>query len=346
VVIVDLRDTSVKVTAGSPTGGIPGRETTSRMSSRAGGPLDASVVAVNADFYTAAGYTISHRVLDGEIVQTEPPPRSDAWSSRYRQQFGRTRSGRVLMERLRFSGAAMFEGGGRCTIGGVNTPPGSGGLTVFTHHAAPDTAGVDARVRRVPARRASTRGDTIIAVVSAGTGSRASLLGRDELVLQWNVDSVSVEEAVVEPGDTIRLLLGFEGLADPPVVLVGGLPRLVVDGALNPLLSEPATGPPADFALKRHPRTGVGITRDSTTLMLVTVDGRQAASVGMTLQEFGELMLSLGIHQGLNLDGGGSTTMVVDREVVNVPSDPTGERPVANCLVVLQRGRKTSSGGN
>jgi exopolysaccharide biosynthesis protein len=53
--------------------------------------------------------------------------------------------------------------------------------------------------------------------------------------------------------------------------------------------------------------------------------------------EFGNLMLSLGIYQGLNLDGGGSTTMVVDGVVVNSPSDLTGERPVAHCLVVLRK---------
>jgi exopolysaccharide biosynthesis protein len=63
----------------------------------------------------------------------------------------------------------------------------------------------------------------------------------------------------------------------------------------------------------------------------------------MTLEEFGTLMLSLGIYQGLNLDGGGSTTMVVDGAVVNSPSDPTGERAVANCLVVLRKSMSKSS---
>jgi exopolysaccharide biosynthesis protein len=55
----------------------------------------------------------------------------------------------------------------------------------------------------------------------------------------------------------------------------------------------------------------------------------------MTLAEFADLMISLGVYQGLNLDGGGSTTMVVEGKIVNSPSDATGERPVANCLLVV-----------
>jgi len=57
----------------------------------------------------------------------------------------------------------------------------------------------------------------------------------------------------------------------------------------------------------------------------------------MSLQEFGDLMVGAGVFEGLNLDGGGSTTMVVDGVVVNSPSDAAGERPVANCLLLMER---------
>jgi hypothetical protein len=62
-----------------------------------------------------------------------------------------------------------------------------------------------------------------------------------------------------------------------------------------------------------NPRTGAGITKDNR-LLLVTIDGRQSGfSEGMYLDEVGTLLLSLGANDGLNLDGGGSTTMVVDK---------------------------------
>ena len=72
--------------------------------------------------------------------------------------------------------------------------------------------------------------------------------------------------------------------------------------------------------------------------------GIQGYSVGMSLQELAEFMhtrlaefsrAKTNAYQGLNLDGGGSTTMVVEEQVVNKPSDPTGERPVANALLVV-----------
>ena len=53
--------------------------------------------------------------------------------------------------------------------------------------------------------------------------------------------------------------------------------------------------------------------------------------------EFADLMIDEGIYQGLNLDGGGSTTMVVNNKVVNSPSDKTGERKVGNCIVLIRK---------
>jgi exopolysaccharide biosynthesis protein len=76
-----------------------------------------------------------------------------------------------------------------------------------------------------------------------------------------------------------------------------------------------------------HPRTAVGFSQDSTKLYFFTVDGRQPGySVGMSLEELASYMLGWGVYQGVNLDGGGSTTMVVRNIVVNSPSDPEGER--------------------
>ena len=66
----------------------------------------------------------------------------------------------------------------------------------------------------------------------------------------------------------------------------------------------------------------------------MTVDGRQPRySVGVTLLEAARLMRALGASEALNLDGGGSTTMVVAGQLVNRPSDGT-ERAVSDALVV------------
>lgn len=64
-----------------------------------------------------------------------------------------------------------------------------------------------------------------------------------------------------------------------------------------------------------HPRTFFGLSQDRKTLYLVTVDGRQAGySEGVTLKEGSELLRRLGAYDAINMDGGGSTTMVLVRE--------------------------------
>jgi exopolysaccharide biosynthesis protein len=95
------------------------------------------------------------------------------------------------------------------------------------------------------------------------------------------------------------------------------------------------------FATNRHPRTVVGLDRTGTKLTLVTVDGRQSnLSIGMTLHELSQQMILLGCTSALNLDGGGSTTLVYRdpathaQKVVNSPSD-SRERSVADALGIM-----------
>ena len=94
---------------------------------------------------------------------------------------------------------------------------------------------------------------------------------------------------------------------------------------------------PSTFTDVRHPRTMIGTDRRGY-LWLITVDGRQPDhSVGMTFTELIALADRLDLQHALNLDGGGSTTMVVGGEIVNRPSDATGPRPVSDAILVRAR---------
>jgi hypothetical protein len=91
------------------------------------------------------------------------------------------------------------------------------------------------------------------------------------------------------------------------------------------------------FATERHPRTMIG-TDDRGAIWLVTVDGRNPSlSLGMRFEELQSLARCLRLQEALNLDGGGSTTMVVHGAIVNHPSDLTGPRPVSDVLLVFVR---------
>jgi hypothetical protein len=87
----------------------------------------------------------------------------------------------------------------------------------------------------------------------------------------------------------------------------------------------------------RNPRTAVGILADGR-IIFVTIDGRELGqSVGATIGELRALMQELGAIDALNLDGGGSTTMVIDGKVVNLPSDPSGPRLVGDALTLSSK---------
>ena len=120
-------------------------------------------------------------------------------------------------------------------------------------------------------------------------------------------------------------------------MLLGGWPRILRDGKNVAADAATVEGTISRNAEMRHPRTAVGFSRDSTTLFILTVDGRSENSGGMTLGELANMMRKLGAWQAMNFDGGGSTTMVIEGAVVNKPSDTTGEREVGNVLAVIKK---------
>lgn len=111
---------------------------------------------------------------------------------------------------------------------------------------------------------------------------------------------------------------------------------VMVSGPLLIKNSIPQNLPDMSFTHKRHPRTCVAITGES--LMLICIDGRSEQAAGMTLVELQRLLVDLGCVDAINLDGGGSTSMWIRAQgIINKPSDKTGERPVANALLIMKK---------
>lgn len=132
------------------------------------------------------------------------------------------------------------------------------------------------------------------------------------------------------------LIGGGLGREDEIEFAVTGAPQIVKDGqniyqGIDENISE-------SFINTMHPRTGCGITNNNETLYWVVIDGRQRNfSMGVNLDEFAQLFLKLGSYNALNLDGGGSSTMVVDNQIANSPSDPTGERVVSDAILLSSK---------
>jgi exopolysaccharide biosynthesis protein len=105
-------------------------------------------------------------------------------------------------------------------------------------------------------------------------------------------------------------------------------PYLVVNG--EPLIKGNSNG---GWGLA--PRTAIGQRQDGTVIMLV-IDGRQLDSLGASLKDVQDIMLQYGAYNAANLDGGSSTTMVYENNIVNSPSSKYGPRFLPSAFIITK----------
>ncbi|MBR3887538.1 MAG: phosphodiester glycosidase family protein [Clostridia bacterium] len=144
---------------------------------------------------------------------------------------------------------------------------------------------------------------------------------------------------IFSKGNKVKLNIDLELDIDEIEMAVSGGAMLLVDGEVPEKFSANITG--------SHPRTAIGLSEDEETLYLITVDGRMESSIGMTQTELAEFLKEKEIYTAMNLDGGGSTTMVARRlgndfiETINKVSGGT-QRLVTNAIGIFNTS-KTSS---
>ncbi len=330
------------------------RETTSALSRASG-----ATAAVNAGYFVldpasgAPGDPAGIGVYGGDVL-SESVDRRPALVLRASAR-------RSQVERLSWVGSIRGADGQRLRLDGINRVPGlirncggTGGdlpterarhddtctdeaeLVAFTSEFGTNTpkglgleAVLDRRQRVVMLR--SPRGGSLPAGYRAvqATGSL--------------VDDLEAAAVIGRPLNITSEVRGERSrtrIRGPGVSVVNGGPELVRDGRLHITPRRDGFVRPDDpsfyygFSAKRNPRTLAGVDAAGRTL-LVTADGRSTSSLGLSIVETGAVAKALGMREALNLDGGGSTTMVAGGAVTNQPSDLTGERPVGDALLVL-----------
>ncbi|MBU6366055.1 MAG: phosphodiester glycosidase family protein [Gemmatimonadetes bacterium] len=141
--------------------------------------------------------------------------------------------------------------------------------------------------------------------------------------------------SLLRDGDTVAVQVALAPTM--PREAVGGQPLLLRDSVVVAAVDSAGNAGFRDV----NPRTAVGVAAGGRRVLLLVVDGRQPGhSVGIGTRPLAELLRALGARDAINLDGGGSSALVVrardgTTRVVNKVSDATGERPVANALAVL-----------
>jgi hypothetical protein len=276
------------------------------------------LVAVNGDFAGGDGQPLGGLLTGGELLRSPGPSEL---------QLSVGSDGRLSAGELAWSGMLVPTDLEPLTLAGVNAAGAADGVTLYTPAYGP-TAAVPAgpatvlTLRTVEPAGAVRVGQTTMVEITGLTeelaGSAAAAIPADGGVLRGRGTAAEALRSLwsrVQSGEvSSRALLRLDTPAGVAESLGGG-PMLIKDGAR--WFADAAN----DFTRGRQPRTLVGWNAAGDR-WLVTVDGRQPdASVGMTLAEAANFLLALGATDGINLDGGGSTTFVAGGAVVNTPSD-------------------------
>ena len=118
---------------------------------------------------------------------------------------------------------------------------------------------------------------------------------------------------------------------------VGGGPVLIHDGKLLITDREEQLFPDATHEGEHLPRTAMGYTRDGRLIILVIQGRTPGVAAGGSLQQEAQLLLELGCYEALNLDGGGSSCMLINGKETIRPSDGEGQRPLPAVFLIKNR---------
>ena len=308
-----------------------------------------AVAGINGDFFnisdthvgiTPTGSSVGPEIADGRDLKFAVPdgqrfgPAMPAGATT-KIVFGTGDDGRARVSSLQLAGTVRSPEG-MFDVEGLNQyalPV--DGIGVYTHDwgevsRARAACGTDTN------RSAGCASETEEVVVRHGVVvSEAETLGAGDIppdtVVLAGREKGAAELEELDPGD--RVTVGTRLVAEdaPPFrFAVGGFPILAGGQPLSGL-----------DTVALAPRTAAGATADGRTAYLVAVDGRTAASTGMSVADLAGVLRSVGAASGVNLDGGGSTTMAVADPgqapaVRNTPSDGT-ERAVANGIGAFSR---------
>jgi exopolysaccharide biosynthesis protein len=302
-----------------------GLETVSSLATRYG-----ALAAINSGYFrttgTYRGDSVGVDLLDGKILSESNNTRAAVGliEGKDAQQ--------VIFGHIKFEGQ-LSAGRSRHDINGLNRPRADNELLIFTpefHRTTlTDPTGLEIVVRRsrVTEIRDMRGSSTIPAdgfVISTGGSAR-----------EWALKNLRVNSSValtmkLSPTESDQTELWKQATN-----IVGGGPQLIKDGRVD--ITNAAEKIASAFVNDGHPRTAIAKLK-SGQLLLVTVDGRQPGeSIGMSLTMLADLLIEFGAVEAINLDGGGSTTMVIKNKLVNKPSDATGERPVSDAILVYPR---------
>ena len=299
VLEIDLTNPYVQLDIIPGQGQFTKRATVSAMAERTN-----AIAMINGDFYNtrAEGAPIGTTVIDGKLASSQS----------YLQGvycLGITEERTAYIDEFAFAGAVSNDYGAAMALSGLNktfyweettgTHSHLDKLHLYNDLWGGTTRGIDSYTG-VPAELLIQ--DNIV-VDTAFDGGFDMAVPEDHYILHGDGKAAEFLKANFMPGDTVHIEYAYTPVKDWELV-IGGHALLVDQGQIVQYTKDlSALG-------GVRARTAAGISQDGKTLYLVAIEGRTAESRGITLGNLSLLMTKLGVWKAVNLDGGGSTTMV------------------------------------
>jgi exopolysaccharide biosynthesis protein len=314
VLKVDLKNPYNKVETVKAGDHLIGQETVSSMAKRNNYDGHAVIGAVNGDFFEIGpGIPVGTQVKEGQIIHT-----SSNW-----QAVGFNVNNMPMINNVSYNGK-LIAGDSSYSIANVDAGRNTNQLILYNKYFG-DTTGTNAFGTEISVMPVSPWlvNDTVKCIVINKEVNTGNMIITDSTAVLSGHGTAASFLNNLKAGDTVKVINNIIPGILKLNEMIGGNLKIVNNGKLY--VNDAS----------REPRTAIGFTKDSTIMYLVTVDGRTANSLGMTFTELSNFMIKLGVYQGMNLDGGGSTTMIVRDSVVNYPSSGGIEREDANGLLVV-----------
>lgn len=337
---IELNDCDCYVRAEKAQGQLSGLSTVSNMAEDIRDSQYKVIAAINGDFFEPDGEISNNMISEGKYLKAVQHPFSRKYIfDKIHSQFALTYGNKPLIEKFRFDGRVFFKDQTTINISKINSIPDSNSVSLYNASQGEFTnESKELEITEYELVPLKDSLETFLFLVnSAKKKTGKNPLNGNNWILSGIGTSARILEEKVREGDTLRIVLKLDPDFPGIRTLVGGWPRIVLDGVNISASSDSLEGVLSKLSRIRNPRTGIGFSRDSSVIYFFAVDGRRKDSRGMTLSEFADFMIREGAFQGLNLDGGGSTTMYVGDDVVNNPSDTFGERKVGNCLLLMRK---------
>jgi hypothetical protein len=303
---------------------IKGLERPSVMALRKSTEGHTAFAAINGDFYNTAspnqGHPVNGQALQGELAKKPHSSRSVVAFTDEKIPF---------IDVMTFSGTC-FSGTESYPVSDVNNTRNTDDLILFNSYFGGNT-------------RTNKWGTEVIATITEGSwklnhkmqlkveevriNQGSTPIPQNKVILSGHGNAAALLNEL-EPGETVELemkmkLKSLPELAPKITELVGGDRAILKDGVVLD-----------NNWPELHPRTAIGFSADKSKIIMVVVDGRSNYSKGVSTKQLADIIKQSGAADALNLDGGGSSVMVVRNEIKNTPSDGV-ERAVGNALLVI-----------